>query len=72
MRYRNHKTNEIMQQLNQNNGVISVYEDVFHGLEYINAVRAGKIDPNDTLIFFSIDGAQLYRDKPSDCTIGIS
>ena len=71
MRYRNHKTNKIMQQLNQNHGVIPIYEGVFHGLEYINAVLAGKIHPNDTLIFFSLDGAQLYRDKQSDCVFAI-
>ena len=59
MRYRNRKTHEVMQQLNQNHGIVTTYEDVFHGLKYINAIRAGKINPDDTLIFFSLDGAQL-------------
>src|SRR6266704_5251237 len=71
MQYWNSKTNKIMQQLNHNHGVIPIYEDIFHGLEYINAVHAGKINPDDTLIFFSLDRAQLYCDKQSDCVFAI-
>jgi hypothetical protein len=71
MRYRNRKTQEIIEQLTRNHGVMPTYEDIFHGREYLNAVRAGKIRPNDTLILFSIDGAQLYRDKQSDCVFAI-
>ena len=47
-----------------------VYEDVFHGSEYI-WVRDGKITMNDMVLLLSIDGAQLYQSKQSDCWIFI-
>ncbi|KAF8625281.1 hypothetical protein AX15_005464 [Amanita polypyramis BW_CC] len=62
MRYRNRKTAEIIQTICAT-GKIPVFEDVLHGSEYIEACRTGKITPDDTLLMFSIDGAQLYRDK---------
>ena len=34
MRYRNHKTIEILEQLKLNDGALLLYEDVFHGKEY--------------------------------------
>ncbi|RDX40597.1 hypothetical protein OH76DRAFT_1459464 [Lentinus brumalis] len=38
---------------------------------YTDAFRKGDIGPCDTLLSFSIDGAQLYRNKDSDCWISI-
>jgi hypothetical protein len=55
MRYRERKTREIIQELERNDGQVSAYEDVFSGREYLQAVDRGDI------------GAQLYRDKASDC-----
>lgn len=40
--------------------------------KYISQVRDGKISNDDFVIFFPIDGAQLYRSKKSDCWIYIS
>ena len=48
-----------------------VYDDVFSGDAYLDAVEAGEINEYDTLLMFSIDGAQLYRDKKSECWIYI-
>ena len=47
------------------------YDDVFSGGAYLDAVDAGTINEYDTLLMFSIDGAQLYRDKKSECWIYI-
>ncbi|KAF9642955.1 hypothetical protein BDM02DRAFT_3063481, partial [Thelephora ganbajun] len=47
------------------------YEDVLSGEAYLSAVEAGTINEYDTLLMLSIDGAQLYRDKKSECWIYI-
>ena len=69
MRYRNHKIEEIIQELNRS-GRIPKFEDVFHGTECLDAHRSGKIGPDDVMVMFAVDVAQLYRDKESDCWIG--
>ena len=45
------------------------YDDILSGTAYLDQVREGKIDADNTLIMFSIDGAQLYQDKKSECWI---
>ena len=47
------------------------YDDIFSGEAYLDAVEAGDIKEYDTLLMLSIDGAQLYRDKKSECWIYI-
>lgn len=70
MRYRNRKTDEIIQKI-IDEGKISCFEDVLHGSEYLEAHRSDKIGPDDILVMFAIDDAQLYRDKESDCWFAI-
>ncbi|KAF8238500.1 hypothetical protein L208DRAFT_1169395, partial [Tricholoma matsutake] len=68
MRYRNRKTEAIHAKFNQNPGKpIDTYEDIYDGYQYLEAVRSGLIKEDDTLVLFSLDGAQLYREKNSDC-----
>ena len=67
MRYRNRKAEEIKAELLRSKGVIKEYDDVFHGTDYINAVNNGQIKEDDVMVLFSLDGAQLYRDKASEC-----
>jgi hypothetical protein len=68
MRYRNRKTEAIRAKFNQIPGEpIDVYEDIYDGYQYLEAVRSGLIKEDDTLVLFTLDGAQLYRDKDSDC-----
>jgi hypothetical protein len=50
---------------------IPVYEDYLHGQDYLDAVIRGDIKDTDVVIFGSIDGAQLYRNKKSDCWMSI-
>ncbi|PFH49418.1 hypothetical protein AMATHDRAFT_147692 [Amanita thiersii Skay4041] len=67
MHYHNQHTAQILTELHKTNGVIKTYDDVFHGLEYLNAIRVGNIQEDDVLMMLSLDGAQLYHDKESDC-----
>ena len=68
MHYQNHKTMAIYVKLNRNPGKpIDVYKDIYDGYQYLEAVKSGRIKENDTLVLFSLDGAQLYCDKNSDC-----
>ena len=48
-----------------------IYDDVFCGSDYLEAVEKGDIGDHDTVVMFSVDGAQLYRSKQSDCWIYI-
>ena len=47
------------------------YDDVFCGSDYLEAVERGDINDHDTVVMFSIDSAQLYRNKKSDCWMSI-
>ncbi|KAJ7023773.1 hypothetical protein C8F04DRAFT_969869 [Mycena alexandri] len=73
MRYRTKKTAEVLAELQQNGGKLSNYDDLFCGEDYIRAVQDGKIAEKDSdmVLLFSIDGAQLYAMKESDCWIYI-
>jgi hypothetical protein len=71
MRYRDIRTEEILKELGQNDGNIPSYYDFFHGSEYLQAVEDGRIKEGDPVLMFSIDGAQLYQNKASDCWIYI-
>jgi len=48
---------------------VSPYGDFFDGSDYLDAVGDGNIMSEDVVLMFSIDGAQLYRNKASDCWI---
>ena len=70
MQYRVEKTAKVLETL-EATGSIPVYDDFCHGTDYIAAVRAGKITEDDMVLLFSIDGAQLYKNKHSDCWFAI-
>ncbi|KAJ3505412.1 hypothetical protein NLJ89_g7431 [Agrocybe chaxingu] len=71
MRYRREKTAEIIEKAKANGGVLDEWDDVFSGTAYLEAVQTGKIKENDMVLLMSIDGAQLYQSKQSDCWIYI-
>ena len=71
MSYRRMRTREIIRELQQNDGSLECFEDFLHGREYLEAIRAGRITDDDILLMLSIDGAQLYAHKSSDCWICI-
>ncbi|TBU37401.1 hypothetical protein BD309DRAFT_1023626 [Dichomitus squalens] len=51
--------------------MVEVAEDVFFAEEYIKLVASGTIREDDLVLMFSLDGAQLYESKQSDCWIYI-
>ncbi|KAN0087915.1 hypothetical protein V8E55_006536, partial [Tylopilus felleus] len=71
MRYRLRRTEEVFEDVQQNNVFVKQYDDVFCGEGYLDAIQKGRIGPDDTLLMFSIDGAQLYENKESNCWIYI-
>ena len=48
-----------------------MYDDIFCGSDYVDAVENKTIKDHDRVVMFSIDGAQLFRNKKSDCWIYI-
>jgi hypothetical protein len=68
MFYRRDKTRT---ELGRDRSADYVFDDIFCGSDYLDAVEEGKIKDYDTVVMLSIDGAQLYRNKKSDCWIYI-
>ncbi|KAG2336118.1 hypothetical protein BDR05DRAFT_978857 [Suillus weaverae] len=71
MRYWDDATNALLDKLRENGGVVDAYEDFYNGMDYLDAVRLGKIKEGDPILMLSIDGAQLYESKQSNCWIYI-
>ncbi|RXW11820.1 hypothetical protein EST38_g14035 [Candolleomyces aberdarensis] len=73
MGYRKRKTAEILERFRSANGTLEVmeYDDFFCGSEYLEAVISGKIQSDDVVLVTSVDGAQLFEHKASDCWLYI-
>ncbi|KAJ7254942.1 hypothetical protein B0H12DRAFT_1016693, partial [Mycena haematopus] len=72
MHYRREKTQEILDSADADGNLqIPIYEDYLHGRDYLDAVIRGDIKDTDVVVMGSMDGAQLYRNKKSDCWISI-
>ena len=71
MHYRAEETALILNYVQTHDGTIEQYNDTYCGQDYLEAVIAGKIHKDDIMLQLSSDGAQLYRDKSSDCWISI-
>jgi hypothetical protein len=69
--YRQSKTWELIHELQAKFGNLSSYDDFYSGSDYLENVRSGNIKDNNILLMLSIDGAQLYAHKASDCWIYI-
>ncbi|KAF9032493.1 hypothetical protein BDZ89DRAFT_1091218 [Hymenopellis radicata] len=67
MEYRVQETERVLTYARMNGGKIETINDIFCGTDYLKAVQDGRIGPNDIVFQVSLDGAQLYRDKESDC-----
>jgi hypothetical protein len=70
MRYQTNKMEQVLQEIAQH-GSILLYDDIFHGSEYLAAVQHGDIKPSDTVLLLLVDGAQLYQNKVLDYWIYI-
>jgi hypothetical protein len=71
MCYHGERTKHIFKELELADGKLSIYDDIITGTEYLKAVNEGKIQDDDIILMLSIDGAQLYKSKESDCWIYI-
>ena len=69
MHYRRNKTKDTLRARDQDTDF--VWDDILSGSDYLNAVEDGTIKDTDTVLMLSIDGAQLLRNKKSDCWIYI-
>ncbi|PIL32825.1 hypothetical protein GSI_04942 [Ganoderma sinense ZZ0214-1] len=67
MRHRETRTKKVIEELRRDGWNVSEYDDFFQGSDYLQAVLDGKIKDGDTVLMLSMDGAQLYRNKQSDC-----
>jgi hypothetical protein len=68
MHYLHQKTQEVLATL-EDIGQIPVIEDIVMGLDFLTPVMDGAIKENDIALMVSLDGAQLYEHKDSDCWI---
>ncbi|THU78202.1 hypothetical protein K435DRAFT_888835 [Dendrothele bispora CBS 962.96] len=72
LQYRRKYTETVLSELQRESGVkVSPYRDFFDGSDCLSAVTEGKIKDDDMVVMLSVDGAQLYRNKASDCWIYI-
>ncbi|KAG1831174.1 hypothetical protein F4604DRAFT_2023567 [Suillus subluteus] len=71
MSYLSDKTEHLMNELRTNGGVFNEIDDFVMGTDYIHAVQRGDITKDDVVLMISMDGAQLYESKQSDCWIYI-
>jgi hypothetical protein len=71
MKYGENKLQEIVDEALKPGGTQPDFEDWCHGADFLKAFHEGHIKKGDPVLMFSIDGAQLYRSKASDCWIYI-
>jgi hypothetical protein len=71
MSYRWEKTEELRREQTASDKPPGIYDDIFCGDAYRNLVDNNLVTEYDTVLMFSIDGAQLYESKQSDCWIYI-
>jgi hypothetical protein len=71
MLYSLHQAEKVRTCLQSNGNTMPFYDDFYSGTDYLNAVSEENIKKGDTILLFSLDGAQLYKHKQSDCWIYI-
>ena len=68
MRYLWERTQSVLDEIRRSGGgAIPVVDDVAMGWDYLGAVLDGDIGEHDIVLMISLDGAQLYDSKESDC-----
>ena len=50
-------------------GKVKEYNNMTCSCDYLEAIEAGRIKDHDVLMQLSLNGAQLYHNKDSDCWI---
>ena len=70
MRYLYERTQQIFDEYEAKKK-LSVVDDIAAGWDYLGASLVDDIKENDVVVMASLDGAQLYKDKESDCWLYI-
>jgi hypothetical protein len=66
MRYFHSRVQQVLADLTQT-GEIPVFDDAAMGHDAIGTVLDGDIKENNIVLMVSLDGAQLYESKQSNC-----
>lgn len=69
--YRDNLTQTIIPEIDADGGIPRIYKDFCHGEDYREKVKSGAITSRTFVVMFSFDGAQLFKNKASDCWIQI-
>lgn len=67
MHYLEKRLTKISDYLRTHNGQMEAYDDTACSHDLLQAWASGRFTKDDIALQLSIDGAQLYRDKASDC-----
>ena len=70
MRYLYERTQQVLDEYEEKNK-ISIINDIAASWDYLGSSLAGDISENDVVVMASLDGAQIYEDKDSDCWLYI-
>lgn len=68
MCYRREKTKPLLEKIQ--NGIemhFDTYDDIFTSFDYYDLVKSGAVNDKSILLMLSMDGAQLYKHRSSDC-----
>ena len=71
LRYLFDRTRNILEGMEASNEVIEEYDDICQGEDILCSFHNGNIGEHDFVLMLSVDGAQLYQSKQSDCWIYI-
>lgn len=71
MDYRRERTQQIVESATGGRLEVPSYDDFVSGSSYLSAYQNGDIKDDDVMLMLSLDGAQLYEHKMSDCWIYI-
>jgi Transposase family tnp2 len=71
MHYLEKRLTKIEEHLRTHNGEMESYDDMACSQDLLQAWASGQFTKDDITLQLSIDGAQLYRDRTSDCWIFI-
>ena len=71
LHYRTLHTEALLSELDDNKNLPKSYSNFFDGSQYLKAISEGLIEDNDIVLMLSLDGAQLFMSKQSDCWICI-
>lgn len=71
MRHRQRRMEQILQELLKTSGNLDRISDFYEGTDFWDAYERGCIGDDDVCVIFSMDGAQLFEHKASNCWIYI-